>query len=52
MNIPEGTIISEEMLCIKKPGTGIHPRNMGFVVGKKANTDIEADRLIKKENLN
>jgi sialic acid synthase SpsE len=50
-NIPTGTIISEEMLCIKKPGTGIHPRHMNFVVGKVANVDIEGDRLIKKEHL-
>ncbi len=49
--IPAGTTITEGMLVIKKPGTGIHPRDLPWVVGRKARVDIEADRLIRKEEL-
>lgn len=51
VNIPAKTTITEEMLCIKKPGTGIHPKNLHWVVGRRTKTAIEADRLIKKEDL-
>lgn len=50
-NIPSGTIITEEMLCIKKPGTGIHPQNLDLIIGRKTKVDIEADRMIKKQDL-
>lgn len=49
--IPAGTIITREMLSIKKPGTGIHPRDMAWVVGRPTKVDIEKDRLIKKDYL-
>ena len=51
VNIPAGTIITVEMLIIKKPGVGIHPRELHWVVGRTAKVAIEADRLIKKEEL-
>ncbi len=51
VDIPAGTVISREMLEIKKPGTGIHPRDMHWVIGRKTKTTIEADRLIRREDL-
>ncbi|HIH12164.1 TPA: N-acetylneuraminate synthase [Candidatus Woesearchaeota archaeon] len=51
VDIPAHTVLTSEMLVIKKPGTGIHPRDLPWVIGKKAKVTIEADRLIKKEDL-
>ena len=51
VDIPAGRVIAAEMLGIKKPGTGIHPADMDWVVGRRARVPIEADRLIKREYL-
>ena len=47
VDIFKGTIITKDMLTIKKPGIGIMPKYMNLVVGRTAKVDIEADRLIK-----
>ena len=47
--IEKGTVITEEMLTAKRPGTGIYPEYMGFVVGSTAKVDIEEDTTITKE---
>ena len=39
------------MLDIKKPGTGIHPRDIKWVVNRVAKNNIEKDRLIKSIDL-
>lgn len=44
--IAEGTAITEDMLCIKRPGSGIAPRFLDLVIGRKANEDIEQDEVI------
>ena len=49
--IKEGTVISEEMLTYKRPGTGISPSEIENVIGKKAKIDIAEDELIKYEYL-
>lgn len=49
--IPAGTLISEDMLIIKRPGTGIQPKDLGNVVGKTAARDIAADTLVQMEDL-
>jgi len=49
--ISAGTVITEAMLSIKKPGTGIPAAHIGEVVGKKARQDIAADRLIQQTDL-
>jgi N,N'-diacetyllegionaminate synthase len=41
-----GTVILAEMLDIKRPGTGISPKKMQDLVGKRAKTTIEADTVI------
>ncbi len=51
VDIPAGVVLTSEMVGIKKPGTGIHPRDLAWVIGRKATVAIEADRLIKKEDL-
>ncbi len=45
-DITEGTIITKDMLCIKRPGSGIPPRFIDIVVGRKAQSDIRQDEII------
>lgn len=44
--IPAGAVITEDMILYRNPGTGIHPRDAGLVLGKKAASDIPEDTLI------
>ncbi|TCT14037.1 N-acetylneuraminate synthase [Natranaerovirga pectinivora] len=48
-NIQKGTIITEEMLIIKRPGYGIKPKLMNILIGSKANVDILEDDVITWE---
>jgi N-acetylneuraminate synthase/N,N'-diacetyllegionaminate synthase len=45
-DIEEGAVIGENMLNVKRPGTGIEPALMGEVVGKVARRRIPKDTLI------
>jgi N,N'-diacetyllegionaminate synthase len=45
-HIPDGTVIVEEMLDIKRPGTGISPKKMQDLLGKRAKVTIDADTII------
>jgi Sialic acid synthase len=49
-NIKKGSIIREEDLDFKRPGTGIEPKYVNFIVGKEAKRDIFYDELIKMED--
>ena len=49
--IKEGTVISEDMLTYKRPGTGISPSEIDKIIGKKAKINIAEDELIKYEYL-
>ena len=49
INIPEGTIITEDMLDVKRPGTGIEPKYMEMIVGRKAKENIRKDELVTRE---
>lgn len=51
VNIPRGTVISEDMLDLKRPGTGLEPKYLKKVVGKRTKKDIKADELITFEKL-
>ena len=46
VDIPMGTMITEQMLTCKRPGTGIYPKFMNLVVGSTAQTDIKDDTVI------
>ena len=50
-NIKKGQKLTRGMLDLKKPGTGINPLNLDFVVGRKAKVNIKKDKLIKKDQL-
>jgi len=46
VDIPKGTTISEEMLDVKRPGTGIKPKYLNKVIGIKAKENIHSNELI------
>lgn len=45
-----GETITEDKLAIKRPGTGIPPKYIDFVIGKLAKRNIKYDDLIKMED--
>jgi len=46
VDIPEGTIITEDMLDIKRPGIGLEPRHLAAIIGKSAKKGINSGELI------
>lgn len=48
-DIPSGTIITREMLTVKGPSTGLPPKYLSILPGKKAATDIQGDTIISEE---
>lgn len=44
--IKKGTVITTDMLAVKRPGTGIYPQYMDRVVGKTAVVDINEDEIL------
>jgi N,N'-diacetyllegionaminate synthase len=49
VDIPAGATITAEMLAIKRPGTGILPRDLERVIGRSARVAIPADTIIEWE---
>jgi len=45
-DIPKGMIITEEMLAIKRPGTGLEPKFLSRVIGRRAKVDIKCGELL------
>jgi N,N'-diacetyllegionaminate synthase len=48
-DISKDTLITREMLTIKRPGFGIAPKFLDIVVGRAARVDIEGDDIITWE---
>ena len=46
VNIAKGSIITKEMLTVKRPGTGLVPKYYYKIVGKKAKKNIKENELI------
>jgi len=51
VDIPKGTIITKNMLSIKRPGTGIAPKYIDDIIGRKIKKDIKQDELISFKQL-
>lgn len=51
VNIPTGTILKEKMISLKRPGSGLHPRYIDEVTGKKTIIKINKNDQIKWEFL-
>jgi N-acetylneuraminate synthase len=47
--IPAGTPLMEDMIGIKRPGTGLPPALLPYIVGRVARVDVPADSLLKLE---
>jgi len=50
-DISSGTIITNELIALKRPGTGIQPKYIKEVLGKVAMNDIKSDSPITWDNL-
>lgn len=50
-DIPEGMIITKEMLIMKRPGTGIQPKYIDLFIGRKALRDIKEDALLTWDDI-
>ena len=50
-NLPKGTVISNEDICFKRPGTGFLPIDKDEVIGKKVISEILEDRLINSDDI-
>jgi sialic acid synthase SpsE len=51
VDIPLGTTITEDMLAIKRPGTGIEPKYLHKIVGSVAKTNIKRDDILTSDKL-
>lgn len=51
LDIPKGAIITREMLAVKRPGTGLKPKYIDEVAGKKAKIAIKKDEMIKIKDI-
>lgn len=50
-DLKKGSIITDEDICLKRPGIGILPKHRKFVVGRKLNKDVSTDELIFLDDL-
>ncbi|MFC1926811.1 N-acetylneuraminate synthase [Chloroflexota bacterium] len=51
IDITQGTVITEEMLHIKRPGTGIQPKHLQKVIGMTARIAIKRDEILTTDKL-
>jgi len=50
-DIKKGEKLTEEMIVIKRPETGIKPKHFKYIIGKIAKSDIKKDQAINFEDL-
>ncbi|TZE82178.1 N-acetylneuraminate synthase [Calorimonas adulescens] len=50
-DIKRGMVIERDMLTVKRPGTGIPPKDIGYIIGRKAKIDILKDTIISLDML-
>jgi N-acetylneuraminate synthase len=50
-DLQTGTLLNEEMLTLKKPGTGIPPNRVPDLVGRRLRRAVAADRLLSWEDV-
>lgn len=48
-DIPSGTLLTEELLTVKRPGTGISPVHFDLLLGRRAAVDIREDDILQWE---
>lgn len=50
-DLKAGTVLTEEMLCLKRPGTGIAPEFVPIILGRKIKKDKEKEETITWEDI-
>ncbi len=50
-DIPAGTVLSDEMIAMKRPGTGLPSAMISHILGRPLREDIAADTLITLDML-
>jgi N,N'-diacetyllegionaminate synthase len=50
-DLPAGTLLREEHLTLKKPGTGIPPGKFNEVVGRRLRRAVSADTILSEDDL-
>ena len=50
VDIEKGTVLTDELICLKSPGDGIKWNDRAQIIGKKALHSIEADVTLKVED--
>ena len=50
-NVKKGSVLKREMLSIKRPGTGISPKNIDEVIGKTAIDDLNINHVLKWDDI-
>jgi N-acetylneuraminate synthase/N,N'-diacetyllegionaminate synthase len=48
VDIPAGTVITKDMLVVKRPGTGLAPKLLHSLIGKKSAVAIPADTVLQE----
>lgn len=51
IDIPINTTLTEDMLAIKRPGSGIEPKYYNYLIGKQTNTEIKMNNILKWNQL-
>ncbi len=49
--ISKGTVITKEMVDVKRPGFGLPPKYLPFIVGRTAKKDIKKDQVLSLSDL-
>lgn len=50
-NLNAGTIITEDMLALKKPGTGLPAEKLALLIGRRLRNDLSKDIQIRESDL-
>jgi sialic acid synthase SpsE len=50
-DIPKGTILTEDLIWTKRPGTGVAAKHLEDFLGKTVNKDLEKDYLISWDDI-
>lgn len=51
VNLSAGTVLEKEHIAVKKPGTGISPKRLAEIVGRRLRRTVNADELLCEEDL-
>ena len=50
-HLPAGTVLAEEDVTFKKPGTGLPPSQLSELIGRRLRREIASDELLQASDL-